>query len=97
LALLQSQDSEILQCSKGRFAAWGSPRPLDEAQRARANDHPTTAARTLAPRQSLLAVKTPDAPPTSGECDPDDQSRADCEIKISHLTAKIKDLRADNA
>jgi hypothetical protein len=50
LALLQPQDSETLQCSKGRFAAWGPPRPLGEAQRARANDHPTHSSANLGPQ-----------------------------------------------
>jgi hypothetical protein len=69
-----------------------------KAWHARANDHPTTAAPTSAPRQLLLAVKTTQCSrQTLDERDPDDQSRADCEIKISHQAAKIKDLRADNA
>jgi hypothetical protein len=35
---------------QGRFAAWGPPRPPEEAQRARANDHPTHSSANLGPQ-----------------------------------------------
>src|SRR5579863_1292759 len=57
----------------------------------RARDHPTTAARTLAPRQLPLVAETnPMLPPSIRLSEPDDQNRADYEQNISYRGPKIK-------